>query len=148
MNWHVKSFQELTNDELFALMKLRVNIFVVEQACAYSELDDYDRQALHYFAEDDGDIVANVRLLPRDTAFKEPSIGRVVVAPEYRGGGYGRRIMQKAMHYIAGQWHEPVIKLSAQTHLKSFYGELDFRQLSDAYLDSGISHVDMIWEQK
>lgn|SRR5699024_2070898 len=102
MDWYIKSFQELANDELYALMKLRVDIFVVEQECVYPELDDNDQQATHYFLKDDSKIVANVRMLPGNTIFKEPSIGRVAVAEKYRGRGYASKIMQKAIDYIYG----------------------------------------------
>ncbi|HLS07450.1 GNAT family N-acetyltransferase [Lentibacillus sp.] len=147
MDWHIKTFHELTNDDLYALMKLRVDIFVVEQDCPYPELDGYDQQAVHYFSKIDHDIAANVRILPRNTKFAEPSIGRVAVAEKFRGHGYGREIMQKAIDYIANQWHEREIKIEAQEHLKQFYSELGFRQNSEPYLDDGIPHIDMIWKR-
>ncbi|TFJ92332.1 GNAT family N-acetyltransferase [Lentibacillus salicampi] len=146
MDWYIKPFQNLTNDDLYALMKLRVEVFVVEQECAYPELDGYDQQAVHYFLKDDHDIAANVRILPGNTIFEEPSIGRVAVAEKFRGRGYGREIMQKAIDYISNQWHSSEIKIEAQEYLKGFYSELGFRQVSEPYLDDGIVHINMIWK--
>ncbi|WP_010529362.1 GNAT family N-acetyltransferase [Lentibacillus jeotgali] len=147
MDWYIKSFQELTNEDLYAILKLRVDIFVVEQECAYPELDDYDQQGIHYFLKDNNEIVSNVRILPRNTIFEEPSIGRVAVAESYRGRGYASEMMQKAVELVSHQWDESIIKIEAQEHLKYFYSELGFRQVSEPYLDDGIRHVDMIWKR-
>ncbi|SFE34364.1 ElaA protein [Lentibacillus persicus] len=146
MDWSIKSFQQLSNDNLYALLKLRVEIFVVEQECAYPELDGYDKQAIHYFLKNGDEIAANVRILPANTVFNEVSIGRVAVAKKYRGRDFGRQIMRKAIAYITDEWHETVIKIEAQEHLKKFYTDLGFRQVSESYLDDGIPHIDMLWK--
>ncbi|GGJ90670.1 GNAT family acetyltransferase [Lentibacillus kapialis] len=148
MEWYIKPFQELTNEDLYAILKLRVDIFVVEQECPYPELDDYDQQAVHYFLKIGHDLVANVRMMPRNTTFEEPSIGRVAVAEKCRDRGYGCDIMQKAIEYICTQWHETEIKIAAQEHLKTFYSKFGFRQASESYLEDGIPHIDMIWKQQ
>lgn len=148
MDWYIKTFQELTNDELYNLMKLRVDIFVVEQECPYPELDNYDQQSIHYFLKIDGEMAANVRILPPNTKFAEASIGRVAVAEKYRGKGYGQQIMQKAIQYVAREWNETQIKIEAQEHLKKFYSALGFQQISESYLDDGIPHIDMMLERK
>ncbi|QKY71171.1 GNAT family N-acetyltransferase [Lentibacillus sp. CBA3610] len=147
MDWYIKAFQKLTNDDLYAILKLRMDIFVVEQECHYPELDNHDQEAIHYFLKDGHDIVANARILPKNTMSQEASIGRVAVAEKYRSRNYGRLIMQKAIDYISGQWNESVIKIEAQAHLKKFYADLGFRQVSEPYLDDGIPHVDMIWKR-
>ncbi|WP_163971749.1 GNAT family N-acetyltransferase [Oceanobacillus halotolerans] len=148
MNWYRKSFQELTNKELYQLMKARVDVFVVEQECPYPELDNYDQEALHFFAKMDDEIVAIVRLLPADLKFKEASIGRVMVVEKYRGNGYATQIMEKAIKFITEEWEETAIKIQAQEYLKNFYGSLGFEQISESYLEDDIPHIDMIWERK
>ncbi|MFC4559946.1 GNAT family N-acetyltransferase [Virgibacillus kekensis] len=145
--WHIKTFQELSNEELYALMKIRVEVFVVEQECPYPELDDNDQQAIHYFYEENGRIVANVRILPSGSKYKEVSIGRVLVAKEFRGKGFAKEIMNRAIDFIVNEWNEKKIFLQGQEHLKKFYSDLGFTQISDAYMDDGIPHIDMILER-
>ncbi|RYG74305.1 GNAT family N-acetyltransferase [Lentibacillus lipolyticus] len=148
MGWYIKTFDELSNEELYAILKLRVDIFVVEQNCPYPELDDYDQTSIHYFLKDDHEIVANVRILPAGTKYPEASIGRVVVNPKYRGNGFGQEIMRKATDYTATVLAERRIKIQGQEYLERFYTELGFKQVSDSYLEDGIPHIDMIWERR
>lgn len=148
MEWHIKTFQDLTNDELYALMKLRVDVFVVEQECPYPELDNFDQQAIHYFLKTKNDTVANVRILPSNSKYQEASIGRVLVAKKFRGQGYAQEIMRKAIHYIVSEWNETRIKIQGQEYLNNFYSNLGFKQVSESYMDDGIPHIDMIWEEK
>ncbi|GAA0431430.1 GNAT family N-acetyltransferase [Lentibacillus halophilus] len=145
MEWYVKTFNELSNDELYAILKLRMDIFVMEQNCMYSELDNYDQTSFHYFLKDGHEIVANVRILPAETKFPEASIGRVVVNPKYRGNGYGQQIMRKSIDYMTTVLAEPCIKIQGQKHLERFYTELGFRRTSESYLEDGIPHIDMVW---
>lgn len=148
MNWQLKSFSELTNTELYKLLKARTEVFVVEQNCAYPELDDYDQGSMHLYLEDEGELAALVRLIPSGLKYAEASIGRVMVVKEFRGKGYAREVMEKAINVIANDWKEPKIKIQAQEYLKMFYESLGFKQISDAYLDDGILHIDMNWEPK
>ncbi|AIF42354.1 GNAT family N-acetyltransferase [Virgibacillus sp. SK37] len=146
MEWCLKGFSDLTNEDLYALMKARVDIFVVEQECVYPELDDYDQQSMHYFLKINDQIAAYVRILPANTKYKEVSIGRVLVVKKFRGNGYATQIIQKAIDYINKEWKERKIKIQAQAHLRNFYGQLGFKKISEVYLDDNIPHIDMIWE--
>ncbi|WP_047981011.1 GNAT family N-acetyltransferase [Ornithinibacillus contaminans] len=149
MEWHVKKFHDMEIDELYALLKARVDVFVVEQNCPYPELDNYDQESVHYYVTVDGKIAANVRLLPKGLKYEDAaSIGRVLVVSEFRGNGYARILLEKAIQYIWENWREEVIKIQAQTYLKDFYGSLGFVQISEPYLEDGIPHIDMIRAQK
>ncbi|WP_174615689.1 GNAT family N-acetyltransferase [Virgibacillus ihumii] len=147
MKWKVKSFSELTTNELYELLKARVDVFVVEQDCPYPELDNYDQEAMHYFLKINEEIAANVRILPAGSKFENVSIGRVLVTGKFRGNGYAKQLMQKAIAYSVEQWHAPTIQIQGQEYLKKFYTELGFRQVSASYMEDGIPHIDMIWEQ-
>lgn len=148
MNNHIKAFQELSNEEMYSLLKARTDVFVVEQKCPYPELDNYDQVAMHCFFEEDGEIVANVRILPSHSRYPEASIGRVLVVKKYRNQGYARMIMEKAMTYIQTEWNNNKIKIQAQVYLEPFYSSLGFERITDNYLEDDIPHVDMIWKQK
>lgn len=148
MEYVIKTFDELTSKELYQLLKVRVDVFVVEQTCPYPEIDDYDQHAIHYFLKEKNNIVAYVRLLPSRSRYKEASIGRVLVTQEYRKCGYAREMMKKAIKYINNEWKETKIKLQAQVYLENFYTSLGFIRTSAEYLEDNIPHVDMIWEQK
>lgn len=145
MNWQIKEFKGLSNDELYNIMKARVDVFVVEQECAYEEIDNYDQAAMHLFLKVDNNIAAYVRILPSKTKYEEVSIGRVLVTKEQRGNGYAKLIMKKALQFVNDEWEEKVIKIQAQQYLHKFYSELGFAQISDIYLDDNIPHIDMIW---
>lgn len=144
MTWTLKKFQDLSVFELYSILKARVDIFVVEQSCAYPEIDNYDQQAMHLFLKNNENLIAYVRILPKHTKYNEVSIGRVLVLKDYRFQGYATKIMQKAIHYIINEWQEQTIKIQAQHHLKKFYSSLGFKQISDVYLDDNIPHIDMI----
>lgn len=148
MEWITKTFNELTNEELYAILKIRVDIFVVEQECPYPELDNFDQQAIHYFLKINGEIAANVRILPSGCKYEDVSIGRVLVAEKFRDRGYAGQMMQRAIDYIVNEWKETRIKLQGQEYLKNFYSNLGFKRVSDIYLEDDIPHVDMIWEGK
>src|SRR5699024_12671774 len=105
-------------EELYRLFKERVDVFVVEQEGPYSEIDKYDQQVIHYFLKDSESIVALVRLLPAGSRYKKPSIRRVLVTEKYRGHGYARDIMNKAVKDIQEEWNEEEMKLQAQDYLE------------------------------
>lgn len=144
MKWFIKEFNELSLNELYNILKARVDIFVVEQACAYPEIDNYDQQSLHLFLKDGEKIVAYVRILPANSKYPEVSIGRVIVTKNYRGQGYAADIMKKAIDYIYTEWQEEVIKIQAQHYLNTFYSSLGFEQITDIYLEDNIPHIDML----
>lgn len=146
MDWFIKPFEKLTNDELYALLKLRVDVFVIEQDCPYPELDNYDQQAMHYFLKINEEFAAYVRILPSNSKYEEVSIGRVLVLKRFRRQGYAQQIMQKAIDYVMNEWKETRIKVQGQEYLKDFYSGFGFEQVSESYLEDGIPHIDMIWE--
>lgn len=147
MNWYIKQFQELSNEELYSLLKARVDVFVVEQECPYEEIDNMDQEAVHYFAKIDGKIAALVRILPKNTTYEEVAIGRVLVPKEFRGQGLARQVMERAIAFVYEEWKETRIKLQAQTYLQSFYESLGFVQVSDVYEEDQIPHIDMLLER-
>ena len=143
LQWTYKSFDELTNRELYAIMQLRMEIFSVEQNCVYQDADNKDFQSFHLSAWDNDILVAYCRILPPELSFKEASIGRVITAAAYRKNGTGRALMQKAIALTLQQFDCNQITIGAQLYLKKFYNSLGFTQVSDTYLEDGIPHIEM-----
>ncbi|MCF6246123.1 MAG: GNAT family N-acetyltransferase [Desulfobacula sp.] len=147
MEWQLKLFKELGIDELYELLKLRVDVFVVEQNCPYPEIDEKDRyeKTIHLLGKDHGGtVVAYLRILPPGLSFKEVSIGRVVVAKTARELGLSHKMVQKALGKISLAWPGENIKIGAQLYLKTFYETYGFKPVSDSYLEDGIPHIDML----
>jgi ElaA protein len=144
MELFVKNFNELTLDELYDILKLRINVFVVEQECPYPECDDFDKIAAHLFIVDNNKIVAYTRVLAPDSRYKEPSIGRVIVNSEKRGSGFGYKIMNESIDYIKKEFQSDNIKIQAQAYLEKFYSSLGFKKISEEYLEDDIPHIDMM----
>ncbi|WP_286235215.1 GNAT family N-acetyltransferase [Thalassotalea sediminis] len=147
MNWLDVTFPALTLDQLYDLLKLRVDVFVVEQTCYYPELDDLDRhpETRHIMAYQGEKLAAYLRILPAGTSYNDnPAIGRVVIANYARGAGLGHQLMQKAL--VSCQQHFPNqrVKMSAQEHLTAFYNTHGFIECSNTYLEDGIPHICMI----
>lgn len=142
--WHCKPFSELTAKELYKILKLRNEVFVVEQNCAYLDTDEKDYKALHLFAEIDNEIAAYARLLPQGISYKDASIGRVVTAASYRNVRLGKTLMQKAIDTTLSFFGTNSIRISAQSYLIKFYSNLGFRIVSDEYLEDDIPHVEML----
>nr|WP_314093862.1 GNAT family N-acetyltransferase [uncultured Shinella sp.] len=129
--------------ELYALLTLRVSVFVVEQACAYPELDGKDIDALHLRLLIGGETAAYARLLPAENG-AAPRIGRVLVAPGHRGKGLGETIMREAIRACEEHFPGAAIELSAQSYLERFYKALGFTPISAEYVEDGIPHIDMV----
>lgn len=147
MEWMLKKFNDFSVTELYNVLKLRANVFVVEQECAYPELDDKDQTAIHLLArEDDATLIAYLRILPRGLTFDEVSIGRVVVTKNSRGKGIARELVQRAIAFIQEEWQEKQIKIEAEYYLREFYESLGFQRVSDPYLEDGIKHIEMLLE--
>lgn len=145
MNWHTKSFTELSIEELYKILQLRSAVFVVEQNCPYQDIDDKDRKAIHLWSSDnDGNVTAYCRLLPAAISYAEPSVGRVATAATMRNTGMGRVLMQKALSYILDTWRAPAIRISAQLYLGKFYTSLGFKNVGEPYLEDNIPHVEML----
>ncbi|CAN5465131.1 GNAT family N-acetyltransferase [soil metagenome] len=144
MNWVVKSFEELSNNELYAILKLRCEVFVVEQNCPYLDEDDKDQNSYHLMGWKDDLLAAYTRLLPAGLAFEEASIGRVVTSPKARGAGIGRELMLQSIKQLYNLFGKVPIRIGAQLYLKNFYASLGFEQVSDMYLEDNIPHVKML----
>ncbi|NQW36898.1 MAG: GNAT family N-acetyltransferase [Flavobacteriales bacterium] len=144
MNWILKTFKELTTTELYAILKLRSEIFVVEQNCAYQDLDDKDQKAWHLFTEKDGNVLAYTRLFKSGDCYTEASIGRVVVASSQRGTGLGHKLMKESILALENRFGKTPIKIGAQTHLTKFYEPHGFIKINEEYLEDGIPHIHML----
>ena len=140
LTWHDAPFEQLSVATLYGILALRSRVFVVEQKCAYDDVDGLDYTARHLWAQDGARVVAYLRILPAGVKFAELSIGRVVVDAGYRAHRIGRELMQRGLA-LAGA---VAIRISAQAHLERFYGELGFARASDVYDEDGIPHVEMI----
>lgn len=140
----VKYFNELNTDELYKLLQLRSEVFVVEQDCVYQDIDGKDEKALHVIGFKNNKVVAYTRIFKPGDYFKEASIGRVVVAENERQHKYGYDIMEASIKAISKYYNETLIKISAQTYLKRFYNNLGFNEIGEEYLEDGIPHVAMI----
>jgi ElaA protein len=140
----VKTYNQLTLDELYSLLQLRVEVFCVEQNCVYQDLDGKDKKALHVIGYKDNNVVAYTRIFKPGDYFDEASIGRVVVAKEERQHKYGYDIMEASKKAIKEHFNETSIKLSAQTYLKKFYNNLGFKEVGEEYLEDDIPHIAMI----
>lgn len=148
MNFEFKQFNDLLPGELYEILKLRSDIFVVEQNCVYNDLDGLDKDAIHQFYKKEGEIVAYSRLLKPGTRFSEYSIGRVVVKQSERGTGLGIEMMEAAKRHIVKEWGATKIKISAQSYLQRFYENLGFEIVTEMYLEDGIPHYGMLYKVK
>lgn len=137
----VKHFSELSVDELFAIYKLRVAVFVVEQKCPYQEIDEADRAAYHIWLQDEDGIAAYARALPPGVTFAEASIGRVIAVK--RRCGMGSRIVTAAVEMAREKFSAGKITIEAQVYARSLYEKAGFRQISDEFLEDGIPHIQM-----
>lgn len=141
--WIIKRFETLSAQELYQLLKLRSEVFVVEQNCVYLDIDDKDQKALHLFGLTDGKMVAYARLFKPNDYFENASIGRVVTHPDFRAKKIGHELMQKAINAIEEYFGEKQITISAQLYLKKFYESHGFTQTSEMYLEDDIPHIEM-----
>ena len=126
MEWIFKSFDELTNEELYAVLKLRFEVFVIEQNCLDIDPDGKDKVSMHLMLEDDGKIIGCARILPPKVSCDEPSIGRIALDKSYRGTGLGREIVQKCIDFIHNIMKIREIRISGQAYLLDFYKRFDF----------------------
>lgn len=138
----VKKFDELTNDELFEIFKLRSEVFVVEQKCIYLDIDNADKKAYHIFIKDGDSIEAYLRLLDKDDYFDEVGIGRVI--SRQRGKGFGKLILEAGKLAAKEKLNADRVKVAAQTYAKGFYEKQGFVQTSEEFLEDGIPHIEMI----
>ncbi len=144
VNFCVKKFSDLSLSELYQVLRLRAEVFVVEQDCVYQDIDNKDQKALHVLGNKDNHVVAYTRIFDKGDYFENASIGRVVVAENERKYGYGHDLMKESIKAIENHFDTKQIKISAQTYLKKFYNSHDFVQVGEEYLEDGIPHIAMI----
>ncbi len=140
----IKTFSELELSELYQILQLRSEVFVVEQDCVYQDIDGKDEKALHVMGFQDDKLVAYTRCFPPGIYFQEAAIGRVVVDNSARKEGFGNKIMTASINAIFDRFSTETIKLSAQTYLIKFYESHGFRQIGEGYLEDGIPHIGML----
>src|SRR5271167_3276487 len=148
VEWQWKRFAELEPEALYALLAARAAVFVVEQDCAFLDLDGLDAYAWHllgWVAADDGStLAAYLRLIDPGCKYAEPSIGRVLTTAAFRGTGLGRAAMAEGLARAAGLYPGRALRIGAQQRLERFYAEFGFRTVSPPYLEDGIAHVEML----
>lgn len=143
MQLHKKTFGELTGDELYEILKIRNEVFIVEQNCAFLDIDGEDKRAIHLWITDNSRIVAIARICPAGTHMKETSIGRVITT--VRGKGYGKQIMLFAIQTAIEEFGTNIIEIEAQQYAKGFYESVGFKQTSQPFLLDNIPHIKMTW---
>jgi len=144
INWILKSFPQLTTEELYALLRLRNIVFVVEQDCPYLDTDGKDQASWHLMAFDEDRLVAYTRIIPPGISYEEASIGRVVTSPEARGSGVGRELMEQSLRHCEALFGQVPVRIGAQQYLERFYSSLGFISTGEPYLDDGIPHIEML----
>ncbi len=144
MKFKVKKFSKLSINELYDLLQLRQQIFVLEQNCIYLDADGIDKKSLHLLGVVDKKIVAYARIIPVGISYTTPSIGRVVIDEKHRGKKYAYELMEKAIELAVSKMKAKKITISAQLYLKDFYEKLGFKTIGDVYLDCDLPHLKMI----
>lgn len=151
IKWQWCAYGALSRDDLFAILKLRQEVFIIEQQCIYPDIDEADRSAYHLLgwfdhAEEEqiGDLAAYLRVLPPETVGGQPAIGRVIIASAYRGQALGTTLMKVGINKTQATFPGKAIVISAQAHLQKFYQQLGFVVTSDVYDEDGIDHIDMV----
>ena len=142
--WRIKSFHELSTQELYKILQARIDVFVVEQNCPYPETDGYDEKALHLWAEKNGEIAAYCRIFAPGIKYEVPSIGRVLTAEKFRGQNFGKGLMKIAVDIIETKFATAKIQISAQDYLLNFYEEFGFQSTGNSYLEDDIPHTEML----
>ncbi|WP_278378468.1 GNAT family N-acetyltransferase [Chryseobacterium arthrosphaerae] len=142
--WKIKTFDEFTVPELYAVLKARIDVFVIEQNCPYPDLDNYDQKAVHIWAEEDGQVLAYCRVFDKGIKYEETSIGRVLTTEQARDKSLGKLLIQYAVETIENRFHTPEIRISAQDYLLRFYGGFGFEDTGKKYLEDDIPHTEMI----
>jgi ElaA protein len=143
LEWKIKRFETLSTKELYDLLQLRAEVFIVEQNCVYQDIDGKDEKALHLIGEDNGQIVAYARLFKPHDYFEQASIGRVIVKETARSQKLGHLLMREAIQVIKSHFDQRKITISAQLYLKKFYESHGFIQTSEMYLEDDIPHIEM-----
>ena len=146
INWKIKHFNELSAEELYQIINLRIVVFVVEQKALYQDTDGKDLKSLHLMGRDEnGELIAYSRIIPAGIAFNEVSIGRVCTSDKGRGMGAGKELMKNSIQFIKKQFGAIPIRIGAQCYLKKFYSDFGFEIVSEEYIEDDILHVEMLY---
>ena len=143
IDWKLKFFNELSPHELYAIIRLRNEVFVVEQNCVFQDADNKDQSSYHVMGWKENELVAYSRLVPAGISYSEPSIGRVVTSPTSRSLGLGKDLMKRSIYLLHATWGKLNIKIGAQLYLERFYNSLGFQRTSEIYMEDGIEHIEM-----
>lgn len=146
LTWMTKHFSELTSAELYEILQLRSDVFVIEQQCIYRDSDDKDQRCYHLLGriEETGELAAYSRIVPPGVSYEEPSIGRVLTALKYRKNSFGRELMRKSIEETQKFYSNQPIRIGAQTYLTKFYTSLGFVRQGKPYDEDGIEHIEMV----
>jgi ElaA protein len=145
LNWELKSFDQLTNTELYKVMALRQEVFIIEQDCPYLDADGLDHLAMHLMGWDGAhDLLAYSRIFPAGITFSESSIGRIISSGRIRGQGIGRQLMDRSLHALKELYGNVPVRIGAQTYLTVFYRDFGFEPVGNEYLEDGIPHIEML----
>lgn len=144
INWLTKEFLDLSVSQLYEILQLRAEVFVVEQTCDYQDLDGKDSKSLHVCGYENEKLIAYARIVLAGVSYSEISIGRVVVSPSRRSEGIGEILMKESLSQIFTHFGNQLVRISAQSHLAKFYGGLGFEPTGKAYLEDGIPHIEML----
>ena len=143
IKWVNKKWDKLTREELYSILRLRSEVFVVEQDCVYQDIDDKDQKAIHLLGYLNNELLAYSRVFDEGDYFKETSFGRAIIKKEKRGLGYGDELVKESLKIIKNEYGNKKVKISAQAHLKNFYSKHSFKKKGNEYLEDGIPHVSM-----
>ena len=144
IDWKFAAFDALTLTELYAVLQLRSEVFVVEQACVFQDMDGADTAAMHLLGTSGGRLVAYARCFAAGMKFKEASIGRLITRSELRGSGAGHVLLRRAIASVMQQWGPQAIRIGAQARLEKFYRQHGFETTGEPYIEDGIAHIEML----
>jgi ElaA protein len=146
LTWHCKHFSKLTAAELYNILRLRTEVFILEQNCLYQDVDGKDVKCFHLFGVNEAnEVQAYARVLPQGVSYEEVSVGRVVTSKKARGTGAGKELMKRVIEFISKEFGSASIRISAQSYLIKFYSDFGFRTVGEEYLEDDIPHTQMIF---
>lgn len=148
LNWTIRHFSSLTVNELYELLQLRSDVFVIEQQCIYRDPDDKDQHCYHLMGRipETGELAAYARIVPPGISYEEPSIGRVLTALKHRRSQFGKALMQRSIEAVQTYYPDQPIRIGAQTYLLAFYNSCGFVETGEPYDEDGIEHIEMVRE--
>jgi ElaA protein len=144
ITWKFAAFDTLSLTELYAVLQLRSEVFVVEQSCVFQDMDGADTAAMHLLGTSSGQLVAYARCFAAGVKFKEASIGRIITRGELRGSGAGHLLVRQAIDSMTQQWGSRAIRIGAQARLEHFYRQHGFETTGEPYIEDGIPHIEML----